>query len=138
MGTVVRDAEVAVAIARALRGAGQNLPLVMSPGPALKAVAAAGLPVVPENAADLEFTDDGFNIIEPLPAAKDPEAVATRAVKMANGVVDTATGAEIPMPVKSICVHGDRPNAAAVARAVRARLEAEGIELRSLYPLGAA
>src|SRR5690606_10126997 len=110
-----------------------GIPFVMSPGAALDAVDAAGLPVVPENAADLDFTEDGFNVIEPVPAAKDPEAVATRAVKMAGGSVDTVSGAEIPMRVSSVCVHGDRPNAVEVARAVRAGLEAAGYELRSLY-----
>lgn len=133
MGTVVRDAELAVAVTRAIQSVRDGLPFVMSPGAAADAVQAAGLPVVLENAADLDFTEDGFNVIEPVPQDKDPEAVAARAVQMARGTVETVTGTEIAMPVTSICIHGDRPNAAAVATAVRRRLEAEGIELRSLY-----
>lgn len=130
MGTTVRDPELAVAIARAIQSVQAGIPLVMSPGAALDAVVAEGLPVTPENAADLDFDDNGFNVIEPVPAAKDPEAVAARAILMAGGKVDTVTGATIPMPVTSLCIHGDRPNAVAVATAVRRRLEAEGIEVR--------
>ena len=37
------------------------------------------------------------------------------------------------MPVKSICVHGDRPNAVAVAATVRRRLEESGVVVRSLF-----
>ncbi|TYQ09309.1 UNVERIFIED_ORG: UPF0271 protein [Gordonia westfalica J30] len=130
MGTTVRDAELAVAMARAIQSVQTGIPLVMSPGPAMDAVVRAGLPVTPENAADLDFDDNGFNVIEPVPAEKDPEAVATRALQMAHGSVETVSGATIAMPVTSICIHGDRPNAVAVAAAVRRRLESEGVAVR--------
>lgn len=132
MGAVVRSSELAVAVAAAIQHVRPGLPLVMSPGPALDAVRDAQLFAIAENAADLDFTDDGFNVIEPMPAAKDPDGVAERALKMVHGTVDTVTGTEISMPVQSVCVHGDRPNAVAVARAVRARLEAAGVSIRPI------
>ncbi|MCU1525749.1 MAG: putative helicase [Microbacteriaceae bacterium] len=41
---------------------------------------------------------------------------------------------EREMKVRSICVHGDRPNVVEIATAVRKRLEASGILVKSIYP----
>lgn len=133
MGRVVRDSELAIAVAEALEQSGLHLPLVMSPGSAYDEVVRAGFRAVPENAADLDFTDDGFNVIEPEPARKGPQKVAQRALMMSGGNVDTVSGKTISMPVKSICIHGDRPNAVEIARAVRNRLNEAGVNVRSLY-----
>ena len=122
--------ERAVAIARALRSVGPGLPLMLAPTPGLHAIRAAGLPVISDQAADLEFTADGRNIIEPIPAAKDPSVVADSASRLAAGTALTEIGTLIDMPVQTICVHGDRPNAAELAAAVRTRLVAEGFVVR--------
>jgi UPF0271 protein len=40
----------------------------------------------------------------------------------------TATdGSVVPLEVDTICIHGDTPGAAALARRLRARLQARGI-----------
>ena len=106
---------------------------MFAPTAAFDAVLGEGLPAIPENAADLDFDADGINIVEPRPQQKDPESVAARAIEMANGSVSTTAGTSISMPVKSICVHGDRPNAVAVAATVRRRLEESGVVVRSLF-----
>lgn len=36
-------------------------------------------------------------------------------------------GTVVPLNADSVCVHGDSPSAVAMARAVRARLESEGV-----------
>ena len=56
------------------------------------------------------------------------DEVAARAVRMAvEGRVTAVDGTDIPMPIESLCVHGDSPGAVAMARAVRAALEAAGV-----------
>lgn len=58
----------------------------------------------------------------------DAEAVVAQAVRMATaGTVIAVDGTELPMPVRSLCVHGDTPGAVALARRVRAALEASGM-----------
>jgi UPF0271 protein len=49
-----------------------------------------------------------------------------------DGVVVAHTGEEIPLRVDTICVHGDSPGAAQIARTIRAELEAAGIEVVSM------
>jgi len=84
-------------------------------------------------AADLEYDHDGKNVIEPTPAAKDPDVVAERALGLAQGFVITESGDRVALQPESLCLHGDRPNAPDIARAVRARLEHEGIRVRSPF-----
>jgi UPF0271 protein len=132
-GQIAGSPELALRVARALQDAQPGLSLMTSAGEAGRTVRAAGFPVVLDAPADLEFDDDGINIIEPVPAAKDPDAVADRAQGLIEGYVITVSGKRVPLQPESICVHGDRPNAPAVARAVRDRLEKLGIEVRSVF-----
>ena len=46
----------------------------------------------------------------------------------------TVSGKKVPLVTQSLCVHGDRPNAPEIARAVRQRLEQDGVEVRSAFP----
>jgi len=124
------SADLAVRLARHLQSVRDGLALMIFPGPGASAARAAGLPVILDAATDLEFDDEGKNIIEPVPAEKDPEAVAERALGLAQGHVVTVSGTILPLAPETICVHGDRPNAPQVASAVRARLEAEGFLIR--------
>lgn len=132
---VARNPELALEASTLLQRLQPGLPLLISPGPSSQALAEAGLPVVPENAVDLDFDDQGQNIIERTPAAKDPEAIAAQALLMANGQARTVSGAVVPMPVQSMCVHGDRPNAVDIARSVRLALEKSNITVRSVFGL---
>lgn len=132
-GQVADSADLAVRVARALESMQPGLALMIAPGPGATAVRKVGLPVVLDAAADLDYDDDAKNIIEPVPGPKDPEAVAERALGLARGHVITVSGACVPLKVETVCVHGDRPNAVAVAGAVRARLEAEGFQVRSVF-----
>lgn len=134
MGAICRDPELAVEVAAGLRSAGFELPLMMAPSTALTAVRTAGHPVIPENAVDLDFTDDGINVIEPRPMAKDPDRIAETAVTVARGRAVTVSGRSIEMPVRSVCVHGDRPNAVPIAAAVNRALTAAGFAIRPAEP----
>jgi hypothetical protein len=114
---------------QALQGLQKGIPMLLAPGPGTDALRAAGLPVIADNAADLDFDEEGRNIIEARPQARDPELVAQQALRMARGTVLTASGREVPMPVQTVCVHGDRPNAVAVATAIR-RVLADNVRAR--------
>jgi UPF0271 protein len=48
-----------------------------------------------------------------------------------EGKVRSVDGADIDVRVETICVHGDTPGAVEFARAVRARLEKEGVQIRA-------
>lgn len=106
------DDECAAAIADACGG----LPLLGFPGSRLLAHARRGFV---EGFADRGYAADGSLVSRGEPGALlDAEAAALQA-------------AEIAARVDSICVHGDTPDAPAVARRVRAALEAAGYKLRA-------
>jgi UPF0271 protein len=89
--------------------------------------AAAGLTVVAEAFADRAYLDDGTLMPRGQPGAvlTDPEQVAGRAVGMATRqVVSAASGQDVPVPARSLCIHGDTAGAVGLARAVRAALAA--------------
>ena len=132
-GSIVVNPDRAVAIGRALQTLQAGMPMLLAPGPGLDAMRADGLPAVADNAADLDFDEDGRNIIEARPHVRDPELVAQQALRMARGSVLTVSGREIPMPVQTVCVHGDRPNVIAVATAVRRVLAENDVEIRSVF-----
>lgn len=130
---VSRSPELAVRISQALQSLQPGLPMLLAPGAASDSVRSHNLNLVEENAADLDFDEEGRNLIEARPMPKDPELVADQAVRMAFGTVMTVSGRELPMTVQSICIHGDRANAPQIARTVRKRLETAGIVVESAF-----
>ncbi|WP_175611356.1 LamB/YcsF family protein, partial [Mycobacterium sp. SP-6446] len=69
---------------------------------------------------------------EPGAVLHDPAAIAERVLTMVTaGQVTAIDGAQIPVSVESVCVHGDSPGAVAIAAAVRERLTAAGVDVRS-------
>ena len=109
----------------------RRLPVLGLPGSALlRAAESAGMRPVPEGFADRGYTAAGTLVPRAQPGAvlHDPAVVARRAVRMAaEGVVEAVDGTTLLMPVESNCVHGDTPDAVALAGAVRAALEAAGL-----------
>ena len=82
--------------------------------------------------ADRGYEDDATLIARGKPGAMidDPEAAAARMVRfVTGGAIEAASGRRIPAACDSICLHGDGPEAVAIARAVRAALEAAGVAL---------
>jgi UPF0271 protein len=62
----------------------------------------------------------------------DPAEAAPRMVAMVReGAIIAASGKRIEVPIDTICMHGDTPQAVAIARAVRAALEASGIVIEA-------
>jgi UPF0271 protein len=85
---------------------------------------------VGEAFVDRGYLDDGSLVSrsEPGSVLSDIGEVCERAVRLATeGTVVTVTGAVIEVPARSLCVHGDTPGAAALARRVRVALEDAGV-----------
>ncbi|MEV6925462.1 5-oxoprolinase subunit PxpA [Dactylosporangium sp. NPDC051485] len=116
---------------RAVERQGAGLPVLCQPGSVLARLAAeAGLRVVAEGFADRGYLPDGRLVPRGSAGAlvTDVAAVTARAVRMAvEGVVEAIDGTVIPMPIESLCVHGDTPGAVDMAREVRAALLAAGV-----------
>lgn len=131
----VTDPVQAGAVADAVRLYDPSLPVLTLPGSALaRAAQAAGVPVVAEGFADRAYTADGRLVPrgEPGAVVDDEAEVVARAVRMVGeGRVEAYGGGTVEMRVASLCVHGDTPGAAALARAAREGLEAAGVTLRA-------
>ncbi|MBB4929647.1 UPF0271 protein [Lipingzhangella halophila] len=137
-GLAIRDHSIAAAVVDAVGTVDGEVVTVLLAGPTADAVAGRGVPVAREAFADLDYDDNGHIIIEPNPAAKDPRACADQAAAILSGRVRTVSGGTVGIEADTICVHGDRPNAVDVARAVRARIAAEGATVAPLRDVLAA
>lgn len=117
------DADVAGPVARAVSRISSDLVLVGPPGSELLlAGETAGLAVAAEGFADRAYEPDGTLRSRRLPGAlhTDPALAAAQAVALAA-----------ERRYATLCIHGDTPGAPAIARAVRAALEAAGDRVTS-------
>ncbi|GGO52787.1 UPF0271 protein [Streptomyces daqingensis] len=131
----VRDAGQAAAVVEGIRLAGGTLPVLGLPGSELhSAAAAAGLPVVNEAFADRGYRPDGTLVPRTEPGAllDDPERIIARCFAIARGEEVTAVdGTPLRLPARSLCLHGDTPGAAQLARRIRAELGGADVTLKA-------
>lgn len=131
-----RDAPVARAIAEAVRTCGGDLILIgLSGSELIKAGTEAGLRVAHEAFADRTYRFDGSLTSRGRPDALivDSATAVAQALSLAReGVVRTVDGTLRPLQVDTLCLHGDGPNAARMARRLHAALKAAGVILRRL------
>jgi UPF0271 protein len=137
-GMAAKDPKLAVAIADAVQKVDESLLLVLMDGPGAEAAEQTGIKVVREAFPDLDYEDDGTLIIERVKTLRDPDDVAERAIKIADGFIVTKGGRELPTKAQTICIHGDVGNAVDVARRVRERLEAVGITVAPMRALASS
>ena len=127
------DAALAGAVAGAVRDMDAGLLLFGLPGSALQhAAEAAGLGFVREAFADRGYAPDGTLLPRGTPGAvlADEGTVVRRALRLVlEGTVRASDGSHIPLDADTLCVHGDTPHAAALARGLRAGLESAGIRV---------
>lgn len=135
---VTVDADQAAAVARAVAdrsdAIGRPLPILGLPGAIAGAAASVGLPFVHEAFLDRGYTAAGGLVPRTQPGAllDDPAEVSSRAVRFVRERTVTAVdGSTVAVDALSLCLHGDSPAAVAMARAVRAALDADGIEVRA-------
>lgn len=131
-----RDRALADAIARAVAAIDKKLILFGLPNSELiKAGEHAGLPVAAEVFADRAYEADGSLASRQKAGSviHDPAAVVARVITMLRERrVVALDGSVIGLEADTICLHGDTPGAADLARAVRAGLEAAGVTVSNL------
>ncbi|NCT70026.1 MAG: LamB/YcsF family protein [Xanthomonadaceae bacterium] len=131
-----RDAGLADAIARAVCDHDAGLVLYgLSDSALTTAGERLGLQVAHEAFAERRYEADATltprsqadAIIEDLPTA------AAQVARMLDaGIVVARTGESVPLRADSICLHGDRPDAAAFARGLRQAIESNGFAIRTM------
>lgn len=126
------DQELAEAIVAGVADYEESLIVVAYGGWLKRAAEAAGLPVASEVFADRAYHPDGTLVSRKQQGAVilDPEHVVARAVDMVReGRVMAVDGTYIDLQVDTICVHGDTPGAADLARRLRQACQAAGIDV---------
>ncbi|MGH6817338.1 MAG: LamB/YcsF family protein [Methylovirgula sp.] len=127
------EADVARALARATKAVDPRLIFLAVAGTNLETAGnAEGLAVAREIYADRAYGDDALLLPRSQQGAvlDDPEAIAVRVLAMLKeAAVIAASGKRVPTGIDSICVHGDTPNAVALAAALRRRIVEAGISL---------
>jgi UPF0271 protein len=128
-----KDAALATAIARAVRDADAALVLVGLAGSELpRAGMAAGLRVAHEAFADRRYAPDGT--LTPRREAgaviHDIDSAVAQAVQIATKAnVQTREGKSIALRADTLCVHGDRADAATFAQRLREALAQAGVHV---------
>jgi UPF0271 protein len=135
----MRDHALADAIARAVAAVDATLVVYAPPGSELlQSAQNAGLRVAAEGFADRAYEPDGSLTPRSRSGAviHDAREVVERAVRMAReGAVRAANGADIRLRVRTICTHGDTPNAHELTSRLRAALEAAGVTVAAVRPV---
>jgi UPF0271 protein len=125
--------DVARAIAEGVRRVGTELVLVGASGSMLVGAGReAGLPVAEEAFADRRYRSDGTLVPRGHPGAliTDPDEAAEQAVQLArDGVVVADDSSRISVRADTICLHGDTPGAAEIARRIHERFVSAGIRI---------
>ena len=131
-----RSRVLADAIARAVAALDRSLTFFgLSGSELLTAGRAVGLRVAGEVFPDRAYNPDGTLVAREMPgsAIHDPALVTERALQMVQESCVTAIdGSTVALDFQTMCVHGDAPNAAAVAHQIRVVLDDAGITVRAV------
>lgn len=136
--TIASDPRQGRDVVEAILAADRSLVLMcLANAPLVRLAEDAGLKTVSEAFADRAYTPEGALVSRREPGAviHDPAVVAARMARLASaGEIEAVDGSIIRLRAQSICVHGDSPGAVSIARAVRERLEADGITISPFAP----
>jgi len=92
------------------------------------------LKFIAEGFIDRRYTDDGHLQSRSIEGAviKDQKARLIQAKKLVTmQSVTTASGKELPIDVKTLCLHGDSAGAVETARLARREIEAAGVKIKA-------
>ena len=135
---IVDHEEQAAAVVAAVAMYDASLPVLGLPGSRWLTLAAeAGLTTFAEAFADRGYTAQGTLVPRREEGAvlTDADAVAERVLRLVReGVLDAVDGTVLEVDADSICLHGDTPGSVEMARAVRARLTADGVSIAPFAP----
>lgn len=129
------DPAIAGAVARAVATFSSHLLLfgLASSEPMQSAAADAGLTFVPQGFADRRYEPAGTLQSRSVPGSviQEPEVAAAQAARLATAhEVETVDGSMLQVAAHAITIHGDTPNAVAIAGAVRRSLEAAAVTVQ--------
>ena len=131
-----KDGEIATAIIEGIWEVDKNLIVLGLAGSEMvKAAEKKGLRVANEVFADRAYNPNGTLVQRSLPGSmiKDKNIAISRVIRMVTeGKVTAINGEDLDIRVDSICVHGDNPEAAELARLTKEALLRAGIEIKAL------
>lgn len=96
---------------------------------------ALGFRTIREAYADRAYQPNGLLVPRQMPGAvlHDRASITNRAVRLAEkGEIVAVDGGVIRTTAKSLCIHGDTPDAVEIARAVRTGLAEAGVEIKAV------
>ena len=127
------DSQIAAAIAEGVRESNAGLRLIgLARSQLVEAGRAAGLAVAEEAFADRQYRADGTLVprSEPDAVHVDASIVVAQALSIAiRHRVQLQDGRTLALDADTLCVHGDTPGAADLARKIRAAFADAGIEV---------
>lgn len=132
-----RDEGLARAVARGVARVSRELVLVGLAGssPMRRAAELEGLRFASEAFVDRAYDAQGHLVSRSRPGAliTDPSSAAAKALRMVcERLVASIDGEDLLIDADTLCLHGDNPNALAIARAVREALERAGVAVQPL------
>jgi UPF0271 protein len=132
----VGNRELARAIAKGVAQWRRDVVLVgLAGSPMLEVFREAGFTVAAEAFADRRYEPDGTLRSRKFEDAliRDPKEAARQALGMVErGVVSTSNGSGVAVAAQTICIHGDTPDATAIAAEVARTLIEAGIRISAL------
>lgn len=130
------DRPTARGIVEAMHSVDPDLVLLLAGDIVAEECTRAGVAMVHEGYIDLDYAPDGTLQLPTERPSRDAAQMVERARTLVHEQrVRTTDGSWRDVPTQSICIHGDTPNAPEIAAAVRAALEADGVEIAGLKAL---
>ncbi|AGS26506.1 LamB/YcsF family protein [Rhizobium etli] len=138
--TIAHDSRQASDVISAIQQLDKRLAVVaLSGSQFVEQARSAGLKVICEAFADRAYNRDGSLVSRRQPGAviHDSREVCARMLRLVQeGRVTAIDGTDIAIEAQSICVHGDSPDAVAIARSLRETFSTQAIEIRSFASEG--
>lgn len=133
--------DYAAAVADAASRVRADLIVLAQDGELARAAAARNLPVAIVGIADRAYEDDGTLVPRNRPGAviHDPSTVVDRTIRMVcEGLIESASGVDLPIVADTVLLHGDNPGAVDLARLIHKELTAAGVTIAPLAQVLAA
>lgn len=131
-----KDRETAAAIVEGIQAIDTSLTFYgLSGSVMIEEAERVGLRTASEVFADRTYQSDGTLTPRTMPNAlisNEDEAVTQVLDMVKYGRVRSTDAIMVPIRAETVCIHGDGENAVDLARAVRTKLNEQGIEIRSI------
>lgn len=133
---VITRPDYARAMAEAVHQFDPRIILFTQAGEVVPVAEELGLRIAMVGAVDRSYEDDGTLTPRSIPGAvlHDADQIVARTVRMVTeGTVLSRGGLELPIVCDTVLVHGDEPDALALARRIRTELEGAGVTIAPIH-----